>query len=81
MVVVSDTTAISNLFQIGKLDLLRDLFSEIVIPEAVEKELTVLEEFGIPIRSALVAPWIRIVEVKPYTLVSALLSQLDKGES
>jgi predicted nucleic acid-binding protein len=36
MIVISDTTAITNLYQIGRLQLLIDVFGEIVIPHAVE---------------------------------------------
>lgn len=39
MIVVSDTTAITSLLKIGHLDLLRDLFGAVLIPEAVEAEL------------------------------------------
>lgn len=40
MIVVSDTTAISTLYRIGKLDLLQLLFHEIILPNAVFEELT-----------------------------------------
>jgi predicted nucleic acid-binding protein len=39
MIVVSDTSPISNLLQIGDLDLLRQLFQEIIIPQDVFDEL------------------------------------------
>lgn len=39
MIVVSDTSAISNLLAIGLEGILRDLFGEILIPPAVELEL------------------------------------------
>ncbi len=39
MPVVSNTSPISNLAVIEKLDLLRDQFQKILIPEAVEREL------------------------------------------
>lgn len=39
MIVVSDTTAITNLFQIGELEFLKDVFGQIIIPAAVEAEL------------------------------------------
>ncbi len=46
MIVASDTTAISSLYRIGKLDLLQLLFHEITLPTAVFEELTALETFG-----------------------------------
>ena len=39
MVIVSDTSCISNLYQIGKLNLLQQVFGQILIPEIVHKEL------------------------------------------
>ncbi len=39
MLVVSDTSPISNLFMVGKLDFLLALFDEIVIPPAVMREV------------------------------------------
>ena len=40
MTVISDTTPIISLIKINRLDLLQKLFGEILIPEAVYKELT-----------------------------------------
>ena len=37
--VVSDTTAITSLLKIGEAELLRTLFKEVVIPQAVQAEL------------------------------------------
>lgn len=39
MIVVSDTTAISNLLSIGSVDLLRRLFDRVLVPTAVYAEL------------------------------------------
>lgn len=39
MVVISDTSCISNLYQIGQLQLLTQLFQKIIIPVNVLKEL------------------------------------------
>ena len=39
MIVVSDTSPISALIKIGKVDLLSQLFGQIIIPPAVETEL------------------------------------------
>lgn len=39
MIVVSDTTAISSLIQIGRSELLREMFGEVHIPVAVRDEL------------------------------------------
>jgi predicted nucleic acid-binding protein len=42
MIVVSDTSAVATLLQIGRTDLLRHLYQEVLIPETVRTELLVL---------------------------------------
>lgn len=44
MVVVSDTSPISNLIIVGRLHLLKDLFGEVIIPEKVRQEVLRLSE-------------------------------------
>ncbi len=39
MIIVSDTSPITNLAAIGQLDLLRQLYSRVIIPEAVYNEM------------------------------------------
>jgi predicted nucleic acid-binding protein len=41
MIVVSDTTAVSNLLTVGRADLLVSLFQRVLIPPAVWAELLV----------------------------------------
>jgi predicted nucleic acid-binding protein len=43
MIVVSDTSPITNLLQIGELDLLRRIFGEIIVPIQVFNELCQIE--------------------------------------
>ena len=45
MIVVSDTTPIISLLKCQRLEILRELFKEIIIPEAVYNELTSNEQF------------------------------------
>ena len=40
MTIISDTTPITSLIKINRLDLLQKLFGEVLIPEAVYRELT-----------------------------------------
>ena len=46
MIVVSDTSCISNLLLIGQLDLLQKIYLEIFIPLAVYSEILILEKNG-----------------------------------
>lgn len=45
MIVVSDSTPLITLMKASRIDLLHDLFGEIVIPEAVYQELTANSNF------------------------------------
>lgn len=78
MVVVSDTSAISNLQQIGQLDLLRRVFGTILIPPAVEQELCAVAE-----QKSLLATlsWIQVVSPQNQQLIQTLGTELDWGES
>lgn len=83
MPVVSNTSPILNLAIIGKLDLLRQQFEKVLIPQAVLDELRVEEELpgSGTIRNVLNSGWIIAQTVDNISLVKALQRNLDKGES
>jgi uncharacterized protein len=81
MIVVSDTSPISNLFKIGELDLLHKVYNEIFLPKAVMDELLALENFGVNIDSIKLASWVKSVEVTERSTVNQLLLDLDLGEA
>lgn len=82
MIVVSDTSCISALARIGRLDILRLLFGEIVIPAKVYEELLELRHFGVDI-SLFQAAWILKQKPTPCPFLDALLAlaQVDAGEA
>lgn len=81
MIVVSDTSPISNLFLIGELKLLHHIYNEVLIPNAVMNELKKLENFNISIEVIKQASWIKCIEVKHRNEVQELLGDLDLGEA
>ena len=85
VIVVSDTSAISNLIQINQLPLLIKLFSEIVIPPTVFGEVMQLSQFDISVDQFVNAHkehQIRIQEILDrFDELSELRSFLDQGES
>lgn len=83
MIVVSDTTPLISLMKIGHLDLLRQLFGEIQIPNAVYGELVSNQRFAEESKQIKECPFIKKVEVKDVYAVSVLCrsSGLDIGES
>lgn len=79
-IVISNTTPIITLLSLGKLDLLRELYDKIYIPQAVYQEIedgkhkpfyTDLKQLS----------WIEIKTVQNELALSILSNDLDKGEA
>lgn len=83
MLVASDTSPISNLAIIGRLDLLRTQFREIWIPGAVELELRDLPHPPAlaTVRGALAEGWIKVRAVQGDRIIRLLECDLDRGEA
>ena len=81
MIIVSDTSPVSNLILIGRLDILQRMFSEVVVPPAVDKEIRALEQLGKDIREYRNAKWIKILTPSDLQKVNRLRNRLDKGEA
>ena len=78
MVIVSDTSPVTNLIKIGELDLLKNVFEMIIIPRIVYEELFVVDKQKVIIDQA---NWIYVVDLKNLALKSKLLLEVDKGEA
>jgi predicted nucleic acid-binding protein len=81
MIVVSDATPFSNLIQVGRLDLLRQLFGTVYIPSSVTQELEALTQFDYPMAEILDEPWIIIEDIEENGIVAELRRSLDVGEA
>jgi len=78
MIVVSDTSAISNLLQIDSIHILHSVYGKIIIPTLVYGELCDVEGQKKAIDSL---SWIEVARPKDVELVTKLESSLDRGES
>ena len=83
MIVISDTSAITNLAAIHHLQLLPQLYNQITIPEAVYRELA---DITPPVPGTLevqTATWLEVRQVVNYQVVKRLIDdvRLDPGES
>lgn len=78
MLVVSDTSAITNLIQLNQLHLLKKLYSEVLIPIKVFEELSIYENQGAILDNQ---EWIEVRSVKDKKLVKILETHLDSGEA
>ena len=78
MLIVSDTSAITNLIQIDLLTLLKDIYKQIIIPQAVYEELCEITSQKQLLDQQ---PWIHVVWAQNTVLVASLETELDLGES
>lgn len=78
MVVVSDTLSVSNLIQLGNLQLLNQLYGTVTIPPAIKRELYRIEDHARFIEKL---DWIQVVAPVDQRMVLQLLDDLDLGES
>lgn len=78
MIVVSDTSSLSNLLIIGRLDLLKRIFGRVIVPTAVETELYAVDRNR---REFLKQDWIEVVRISNERLFRELRENLDIGEA
>lgn len=82
MIVVSDTSAISALFLIQKLELLSKLYGQVIVPTVVMQELLLLEtDFEHDLSSLKSADWLSVVAIQNEILFQKYRAVLDEGES
>lgn len=78
MIVVSDTSVITNLIQLGQLPLLKELFGNIIIPQKVFDELA-----RIPGQIEIINEnaWMEVRQISDEAHFKKLISTLDPGEA
>ena len=81
MNIVSNASPLIALVRIGQLDLLRQLYSEIIIPEAVWHEVVVEGADQPEVEAVSSASWIVRRTVTNRPLVHGLQQELDAGEA
>lgn len=83
MIVISDTTPIISLLKAEQLELLKYLFGEVVIPEAVYKELITNQMFQLETEKIKQSSFIKVGRVEDLKSVNIFrkMTGLDAGES
>lgn len=82
MIVVSNTTPLIGLAILQRFDILRQLFGEVYIPQAVYAETVIAGSGeGSAKREVSGAAWIKVVNVQDRLAVEVLLDELDLGEA
>ncbi len=74
LMVISDSTTLIILFDLDRMELLSNLFSQILIPEVVYREISVKHDIVLP-------EFIEVVSVKENETLNLLKQLLDEGES
>ena len=78
MIVVSDTSVITNLIQLGQVDLLPRIFQKLIIPDRVYEELINIPSQAIQLKDL---SWIEIQAISDPLLTTELSKELDRGEA
>jgi len=78
MKVIANTTPLISLASIGKLELLKGIFGEIIIVEAVYNEIKAKQGYGY---SDIDTDYIKVQSIKGIVYRDFLLNQLDLGET
>lgn len=83
MIVISDTSVITNLAAIQHLPLLPQLYRQVIIPEAVYRELADIDPPVPGTLEAQTADWLQVKQVTELSVVQRLQNEarLDLGES
>jgi hypothetical protein len=81
VIVISNTSPITNLAAVGQLAILQQLYETVLIPDAVYAELTTGDSAQPGGTEVQTLPWIETKTVTNQTLVTALQMELDPGEA
>lgn len=83
MIIVSDTSPLSNLAIVGYLSLLQQIYNKVIIPQGVAEELRNASDEENLIAGVLSLDWIEVIPAKNLELISILRNNhnLDRGEA
>jgi uncharacterized protein len=81
MIIVSDTSPIINLAAVGQLDLLRQLYQHLIIPQAIYDEIVIAGAGQPGAVEVKAAGWIETRRLRDQALLKVLLLELDRGEA
>jgi predicted nucleic acid-binding protein len=79
--VIANTTPLINFAQIERLELLRELFGEIVVPPGVREELQAKQDLFPKAAAVCDQPFVAVREVPNQPLVDTLIRELHAGEA
>ena len=77
MIIISDTSPLSSLALVGYLSILKDIYTNVIIPQAVANELANLTEEDIRIKASLSMEWIQVQQATNLELVACLRNEYN----
>lgn len=78
--VIVNTSPLLYLHQVGYLDLLKDLYKNLIVPSSVVEELNVGRQQGVDVPDITLIKWIQIKSVSSPSLIPIIVD-LGKGEA
>ncbi|MBE9260176.1 hypothetical protein [Dolichospermum sp. LEGE 00246] len=83
MIIISDTSPLSNLAIVAYLSLLQQIYNKVIIPQGVAEELRNASDEENLIAGVLSLDWIEVIPAKNLELISILRNNhnLDRGEA
>lgn len=81
MKAIVNSTPIISLSILGKLDLLKNIFTEVIVPKAVYNEVVTKGSDKIGSKELVSAKWINIMETTNILGKSSIMLELDEGEA
>ena len=81
MIVIADSTCLISLAHISKFDLLKELFGEVIVPQAVFDEVVHMGRNRPGQNELRNSGWIKTRTVKDKLAVEALMTDLGRGEA
>jgi hypothetical protein len=83
MIIVSDTSPLSNLAIVDHLFLLKEIYQTVIIPKAVAEELENAQTDEPRIAAVLLLDWVTVKNAQNVALIAELRNErlLDRGES
>jgi hypothetical protein len=81
MIIVSNTSPISNLLIVGQLELIGQIYQQVVISPTVDREVRALQNFGIDLAAYTSATWLSVQVPTDALFVDSLKNELDDSEA
>ncbi len=81
MIIISDTSILSGLIIVDRIDILTGLFNQVLIPQAVKDELLLLTNYQQEVNSFFDNKQITIKQLSDLNLYNDLSDILEKGEA